>query len=1481
MLGKIDVGEKLEPVSNLNVMVDEEFVASRSAHQQDRLSKAEFDAQDQSALEAANRFFARLKKYKTVHQIANRWSLANITDTEKAHLRADYTQFQTHFAALHPNIDKLICKALEKDSAKNSVARFFTSDFKQLWGRNHFTQVLECEGSVLVNIHQAKAQAQFKARLVKKTMSHAQATTYTDPSSLKEEVAAFKPHSFVAKATDFREQWNIVSKQLAQIKIAEDGVKTFFAIINQLFPQGAIAVSSLNEKEKSTLRQAYKKFQPHILAMGQKDLNKRLVQSLTSSEAIKPPLLISDLHPFRDQITRHFTSVKSRLEAHKKTYFSEEMAARVKRINSENLQPHEGKTLFATLNQLQLSAVFAGFNPKFQTFLKNNLSSAAWSQLAEGNEEIDESRIPFLVFHKDSPEIQMYKNLINSIHYMKQGMKKLEDLNDHTDWSVWGLRTKNRAEMAWSVIDAVCLNIIYAKYYFVQAAKNPGLKSIAQEGLKLLEPLQSIPIVSEYLTIEPLKTLPVIGSFFSTEYADAVNPDPNVGLDVVAAWKKQQLVVTAGLTPVKEKLKETGDPDAEPAKAVEGETVLEVESEEPDAAPAKVVKDARVDAAEPVLMDRLKQLSEWFIRLKADEAPEASPQNKLIFKDIESNFAEFTGYFKELEGWYDYHPGSFQKILKKISEIEVLFSSLGADSVALIMNHLMELRSEFGASLLMAADDAEFNLGLKPGAYSEMVREKFDNFYAALIDNVPLNSDQMGLELLIDTQGTQKRLTRATERLWAIKQDNKASDIQKAIFGDPDKSSSSDRNYTTLVDLYMKETDFSRPENRELFLTCYKTLQPYLLKIDYTYDLVYYLRELQTPEDFSRALNKIVQGGTKLLELIEGLRNANKAKEDYCVERINYLKAMLEEQENQIGPERIQAFKEKVFSNYINAQVLSVLEERLGSYAGRFLSHIMPQLLAEKARIFAKITIEDDIEEKMAEEIDAITKDIFKNNIESFKERVFDDYINMELKNSLVVELGIYAELFITSIMPDFTRRRAELLQGMNFDDIESQMPVKLEEITREVLEKNQPLRKKYSTLNGFLQQVEQILLEEYKAFKINPNPCRAQKIVFLEGLKKNLGSINAEQTSANLQMTIYKTRQAFGTIESYDALINLYRVLSSLQPKIQNNEEHNELIQDMLGLLADDTQAVSGRLNQVLQTIGAIEKGAVLVNESAYLIGAFKYQLFDSYINTQVRKQLIEELGIFADYFLHKISPDLRQERGLAEQLSVTSMQENADKLAACVATVIDNHKQLKHVCKELNNFLNTINRLIKIEEAKPAGNPCRAEKIEQLLSCRATLMNAGMPQAAGETALQDQYYKVKAVIKNVQLYDKLIAAYDNLKVMEAHVNDDIDTEWSIRKEKLEQINTMQGMLITKQDVPARLKAVKNHALSKKCEEVLLKSSDFILVKLFKDFVALFSDILKSASDKSFTLFKQDLTDTNKRTVPQVDSQSGITKDK
>lgn len=630
------VGEKIKPVLHLTTMQDEIFIARRKANQIRRLSEANvLITTEPEQLVAAERFFEKIGSYYTV--LNYNWNLSKLSQTEKSTLLDDYKKFQTFFAARHPTLDKLIVEALEPIVDQAELTRLA----KNLGISNHFTAVSACKTAILGDIEKALDQsrdAKFKATLIQGTIARSETAIYEaheEKTTLKVAVAPFIPAILPVETGQkssayYHEKAMVFADQLSKLQAAKKALEDFFDEI-QTNVRPDVAFHELDDHRKETLRQAYKQFQPHVLAAAENEatftvLNARLVASLNDEQLSQTPVKadrplafmqanvtknLDDLikssqenmtsytarekealvreKEVQDEQTRKLNGTKKGLETffrlvkkhmgqddtfdglNKKTQaelrdaykkiqpqvldvagFRPEFDLLNQRLVTGLAEDTKGfylaqeadtvdtvlkynDTLFGNLAELKLSKKIDKFLTKQLTpYLKENLSPAIWNQLSSDGNTIDLTELPFKNFHQDSPEVILYKKLINSIFHLKSSLAGLENLQGQQNSLFIRIPLLGRIPFVFTAFWALVMDLVGLKGNLSAIAGNPGLQALFKENLALLQPLQNLPVVGDYVRA-------------INEPAPVMDETPR---DIVALWKDQQDLVASHIDPL-------------------------------------------------------------------------------------------------------------------------------------------------------------------------------------------------------------------------------------------------------------------------------------------------------------------------------------------------------------------------------------------------------------------------------------------------------------------------------------------------------------------------------------------------------------------------------------------------------------------------------------------------------------------------------------------------------------------------------------------------------------------------------------------------------------------------------------------------------------------------------------------------------------------------------------------------------------------
>lgn len=951
-----DVGEKVAPIAHLDVLRDDEFEAYITAKATKRLVLAQFEAKDKRQLFAAKIFFKEIEKLKPYT------NLADAAPEVKEKLLNNYKQFQHHLAALYPDVDQLIVTQLTMHDEPGLLATL-SWPLKYLWDGNNCKSVLDCKQPVYAAIERTMAQAAFEATLIQAGSEAMANDLYvargpqTALSVTKKPFKALDVHLESSSSSVFygnkRTEFDI---QLNQLQSAKTGLNAFFNYLLEQPPHDSPNVSELPHEEKEVLRKAYKKFQPHLVAQQpdaqleqeQLSLNRKIVDALSLVEN-NAPLQIRDLLPMKETLAKTLDELIGQSSEASKAYTRLEKVAREHELSAIALMPRGTelmkKTLFRQICDLNLSNAIQDFiDTQYRVFLQNEDNMEP-----EDHTNIDPSNAPFTDFYEDSPDIIMHKQILNTLHYLKAGFLNIETLDKGGDPGYLFNLTYSRRNYLWDVLGLVG-NLADIQSTLKDASQNPGLAVLMNEGLKLLEPLKKIPMVAEYLKS---------GAVFFQEEST---------LDIVAAWEKEQrIVIRNRVAPhvlhEEDTEDELSDPMTEfPEEYSEDEYRDCIEPEESPEENTGIISNVLNTPMNDT--DYLHKIAEQLYRIPQQLNAVDSGVDPDAERCIEENVQAFVAKFKGLS----YGPGSMKQVLLAIQEMNTQLTGIAKVSGDLVKKQVTLLPKMFGEKILSIVDTAEFNMGLKkPGALSKKLEETFNDFYWSLIETLHFEKDQQGLQLIVDSGVAivRERIANETKRLHQL---NKArvffeEKLRMSVFG-------------KLALFEPLKGNIVSHDDQIKFLKAYEQIQPILKKIDIKYDRASFLRTLQKPGDFNQAIQEILGLDSKL-ELERYVVAATHTREKEiarCAKRLAYFNEQLKIEQS-LALDKVTAFKNKVFENYLNANVASQFEKALGLYTEPFMKNISVKFVERQADILAGIGMNDDIELLVAARIDDIIKE--------------------------------------------------------------------------------------------------------------------------------------------------------------------------------------------------------------------------------------------------------------------------------------------------------------------------------------------------------------------------------------------------------------------------------------------------------------------------------------------------------------------------
>ena len=94
-------------------------------------------------------------------------------------------------------------------------------------------------------------------------------------------------------------------------------------------------------------------------------------------------------------------------------------------------------------------------------------------------------------------------------------------------------------------------------------------------------------------------------------------------------------------------------------------------------------------------------------------------------------------------------PKNIANLLTAVKVLQSALNNKAVDAHEIIIENIKNIRAQFHESIIKPLDDAEYELGIKPGALTDKVSEHFDRFYLNLLDKAVNDTQQNDLMLLV------------------------------------------------------------------------------------------------------------------------------------------------------------------------------------------------------------------------------------------------------------------------------------------------------------------------------------------------------------------------------------------------------------------------------------------------------------------------------------------------------------------------------------------------------------------------------------------------------------------------------------------------------------------------------------------------------------------------------------------------------------
>lgn len=557
--------------------------------------------------------------------------------------------------------------------------------------------------------------------------------------------------------------------------------------------------------------------------------------SVSISEAIR---LVQALSKNIDKKERFFNN-KSKLVGKYLTIQQQDNASRSALKESKVVSPLK---LFSAIKSLNLEEKIKTFREvEVKQFLQTHLEPRVYESLS-----IDSITYPIPSFHTDTQNQATYKRLLNSLHFIETSIKNISDIDDMGSPEM----TLTRARYVKKIVLELISNIHSTYYYINEDQPNPKVKKLINQALAIISPLDSIPAFSPY--IKQIR-------HSIKQRRKTKKTEDNSHLTIKEAWEKEMLL----LRPEIER-NYKGERDENVSSELEEEEIINIEDVIDDV-PSGSTQEEKTYIE--ILVNAFYQLE---VKIQGIHDPNSDEERiKLSHNDIEIIAREKANrLLNTLEG-LNGDITDIQEIIMNYSSAICDISNAGYKSKQVIENHLAETSITTISKLLQIGDNIEVMLGLKNETLTKNIEYGLNQFYVGLFDSKNqtfLNYEQK--QKLLD-----KRLKHQKAQYVKINSNLLAQSTENIIFGKNKPPSLEVIDTLTDVDF---TTSIRGMENRFLFLEHYDKLQPYLSEIDFTYDKKYYLRELQTAEDFKNACIDITSHTVDLKNYVQALHNDKK-----------------------------------------------------------------------------------------------------------------------------------------------------------------------------------------------------------------------------------------------------------------------------------------------------------------------------------------------------------------------------------------------------------------------------------------------------------------------------------------------------------------------------------------------------------------------------------------------------------------------------
>lgn len=459
-------------------------------------------------------------------------------------------------------------------------------------------------------------------------------------------------------------------------------------------------------------------------------------------------------------------------------------------------------------------------------WLKTHIDPTIYSQLTFDPDEMIRSVVIInktvqadeIQSFKYTPSVFFYKKLLCSLAMIQKDIAQLERFYEQ--------KVSYSQLLVKLLVDKdFWQNIRYASEFALDAIESPGLGELLQVVTSFLEPFRNVPILNNYVSL--LKNNREV---FDLRFN--LRPQLSNDTNLIERWEQRQLLIKNTLN------QEVDVPQDD----------IVIDSESPPAEMAPV--DTRFKTLEDITAE-LYRLPQLIRNMNPVTTNQPVYDETFSIKNINALLA--TMHTLKLD------QKTLQMILTSINEINETLTKPLANAAKEAKSLILTLENQLHTIFLLAADEIEFQLNTKPGILSQACEDALNHFLNDFLTNFPISTEDK-LTLMEQHNACDQRIAKEKSRQLLTKQRcNKALQDMRRKIND---------GYEELALLNKPVEDFTR-EDLEIFLNAYKKLQPYLVKINADYELIFTLGNLQRPKDFKKYCKEINALKDKMLLLIE------------------------------------------------------------------------------------------------------------------------------------------------------------------------------------------------------------------------------------------------------------------------------------------------------------------------------------------------------------------------------------------------------------------------------------------------------------------------------------------------------------------------------------------------------------------------------------------------------------------------------------